>query len=124
MYHILIIDDEEPVVDVLKRALTRFGHLVKTASKGKEGLNLFKKNHFDLVITDIAMPFINGYDVSKHIRNSDRSHVPVIGISGTPWLLNSKDFDMTLSKPFTLKSLSETIDSVMFISPATIKACG
>ncbi len=114
MFNVLVIDDEKPVKDALKRALTRIGHSVETADTGEEGLSLFDKNQFDLVITDIAMPHFSGYEVSRHIRRSTRSYIPpIIGISGTPWLSKEEDFDVMLSKPFTLKNLLDAVGSVM-----------
>ena len=75
----------------------------------KEGIKKFDDGLFDLVITDILMQGGNGDDIVRHIRSSDRQSTPVIGISGTPWLLNNSDFDMVLTKPFPLKTLVNAI---------------
>ncbi|MEA1883620.1 MAG: hypothetical protein U9N62_03760 [Thermotogota bacterium] len=53
----------------------------------------FDNNNFDLVITDICMPKIDGNGVAMHISISGKQYTPVIGISGTPWLAEPDDFE-------------------------------
>jgi len=69
------------------------------------------------VITDIRMPGVDGNGVVKHIRNSKRQSIPVIAISGTPWQLEDKKFDMVLPKPFPLKKLLDSIRSFGTMTP-------
>ena len=106
---ILIIEDEQGILELIQEVLTMSGHNVDTASDGQEGIQKFDNNSFDLVITDVCMPGTSGHTVVQHIRNSSKKGTPVIGISGTPWLLQNQDFDMVLQKPFPLQTL---IDSV------------
>ncbi len=106
---ILIIEDEKGILELIQEVLTLFGHNVDTASDGQEGIQKFDNNSFDLVITDVRMPGTSGQTVVQHIRNSCKKGTPVIGMSGTPWLLHNQDFDMVLQKPFPLQTL---IDSV------------
>lgn len=113
MYNILIVDDEKIVSDVLQQILSRFGHNVEIAYGGYEGMRMFENVSFDLVITDIRMPGINGHDMARYIHNSDRPNTPVIGISGTPWLLESGEFDSVLPKPFGLQALLDAVKNVM-----------
>lgn len=105
MYNVLVIDDEKMISDMLQQVLTRFGYSVETAPGGKEGLQMYENGDFHLVITDIRMPDIDGHDVVQHIRNSDRPNTPIIGMSGTPWLLDGNGFDYTLPKPFDIYTL-------------------
>ncbi len=65
MYHILIIDDDETVRDVLKSFLTEKGFIVTTASNGHSGLNALKEEKFDLFIVDLVMPEMGGLDLLK-----------------------------------------------------------
>lgn len=109
MPYILVIDDERAILEMLHRALSKFGFDVETAISGEEGIGKFDDGEFDAVITDILMPGIDGVSVLKHIRKTNRAATPVIGISGTPWLLKNEKFDLILDKPFSLKEL---IDSV------------
>ena len=114
MYNILLIDDEKSIVTVLTMALTKFGFNVETAKDGLEGIRKFDECNFDLVITDILMPNLDGNGVVRHIRNSERQYTPVIGMSGTPWFLEDGDFNAVLSKPTSLKIL---IDAVKNVTP-------
>ena len=111
MSTILVIDDEKGILQLIRQALTRFGHKVETAVNGQEGIEKFDDGNFDIVITDIRMPGVDGNGVVKHIRNSDRQSIPVIAISGTPWQSEANNFDMVLPKPFALKTLVDSIGS-------------
>ena len=122
MSKILVIDDEKGILQLIRRALTRFGHKVETAGDGQEGIDKFDGGDFDIVITDMCMPGVDGNGVIKHIRNSPRQSVPVIAISGTPWRLESGKFDMVLMKPFPVKKLVDSIGS--FVTMPTSTAVG
>lgn len=109
MDRVLAIDDEKPILDMLERALTLFGFRVEVASSGEEGIEKFDNESFEVVVTDILMPGIDGVSVLNYIRKSNRSDTPVIGISGTPWLLQNEGFDLVLDKPFSIKSLVDSV---------------
>lgn len=113
MRNILVIDDEEVLSRTLSRALNRIGFNVDTAKDGTEGIVKFNNEIFDLVMTDIRMPGADGIDVVRHIRDSLRKTTPVVGISGTPWLLEKGEFDVVLPKPFSLKALTDTVRSLI-----------
>ena len=112
MGSILVIDDEKIVLSVLEIALTSIGHKVVLAQDGREGIRKFDEGIFDLVITDLIMPKVDGNGVIDHIRNSKRKKTPIIGISGTPWDLESHSLDSILSKPFPLKTLLKTVENL------------
>ena len=116
MANILVIDDEKSVSLLLFQVLTKYGYNVETATGGQEGIKKFDQGFADLVITDVLMPGIDGNDVARHIRNSSRKSTPIIGISGTPWFLENDDFDVVLSKPFSIKPL---IDAVKCLTTAS-----
>ena len=117
MSTILVIDDEKGILQIMHEALTTYGHKVETADDGLEGIRKFDDGSFDIVITDVRMPVIDGNGVAEHIRKSEKQFIPVIGISGTPWLLEADNFDMVLSKPFPLKQLLNCIRSLLSVSP-------
>ena len=117
MSTILVIDDEKGILQLMHEALTMYGHKVETADDGLEGIRKFDDGCFDIVITDVRMPVIDGNGVAAHIRKSEKQCIPVIGISGTPWLLEADNFDMVLSKPFPLKQLLNCIRSLLSVSP-------
>jgi DNA-binding response OmpR family regulator len=107
MYSVLIIDDEQMIRDMLKQALRRDDFSVETADNALGGIAKFESGTYDLVITDVRMPGNDGRSVIHHIRRSERKRTPVIGVSGTPWLLQGNDFDDVLSKPFAIHLLVE-----------------
>jgi two-component system response regulator VanR len=117
MSTILVIDDEKGILQLMHQALTTYGHNVETANNGQEGIRKFDAGCFDIVITDIRMPVIDGNGVVAHIRKSEKQFIPVIAISGTPWLPEADNFDMVLPKPFPLKQLIESIRSLAPVPP-------
>jgi CheY-like chemotaxis protein len=113
MCKILVIDDEKVIINMLQQLLEMHGHDVDTAEDGGEGIQKFDSDRFDLVITDIFMPGVDGNSVAKHIRNSDKKYVPVIGMSGTPWVFEDNSFDSVFEKPFQLKALINTVKELI-----------
>ena len=73
---VLVVDDEVSIVDILKFNLEREGYRVVTAYDGYEALNVFEKETPDLVILDVMMPHLDGFQVCQKIR--EVSNVPVI----------------------------------------------
>lgn len=104
---VLVIDDEQMIRDMLEQALKRVDFTVETADNAPGGIAKFERGFYDLVITDICMPGGDGHSVVHHIRKSQRQHTPVLGVSGTPYLLQGSGFDDVLCKPFTIESLVE-----------------
>jgi signal transduction histidine kinase len=79
---LLVVDDDAANRDVLSRRLKRQGHRVTTASKGSDALLLMREAAFDLVLLDIMMPEMDGYQVLGHIKGDALlRHIPVIMIS-------------------------------------------
>lgn len=111
-YHILFIEDDLAVSEMVKQYLERENYQVSLAGDGQEGLSLFQKGNFDLVLLDIMMPKLNGIEVLKAIRSG--SMVPVL-------ITSAKDSDVEkalglelgaddyISKPFSLLELSARI---------------
>jgi DNA-binding response OmpR family regulator len=116
--NVLVIDDEQMIRDLLKQALSRMNIQVETAGDAEDGMAQFDRGMYDLVITDVRMPGVNGHRVVHHIRRSGRRQTPVIGLSGTPCLLQNGDFDDVLHKPFTIQNLLEKV-KVLTCAPST-----
>jgi len=112
MRNILVIDNEESILLMITMALAKYGFNVEIAADGMEGIKKFDEGHFDLVITDILMPGLNGNGVARHIRNSESKYTPVIAISGTPWLVENGDFDAVLPKPVSIQTLVDTVKNL------------
>jgi DNA-binding response OmpR family regulator len=109
MGKVLVIEDEKGILGLIEAALVRSGHRVETALDGREGMSKFDRGDFDVVITDFLMPEASGEDVLHHIRRSSRRRTPIIGMSGTPWLLQGTGFDAVLAKPFPLPRLLDMV---------------
>ncbi|MFZ5573231.1 MAG: response regulator [Thermodesulfobacteriota bacterium] len=112
MGKILVIEDEAMVLRMIKEVLTRFGFTVDVAHTGSEGLHKFDNDSYDLVITDILMPGIDGNRIASHIRGSARGATPIIGMSGTPWLFKDNNFNKILPKPFPIKTLMQNVSEL------------
>ena len=74
---ILIVDDDDEIRELLEFDIAQSGYFVDTASDGKEGLTKVLNNSYDLVILDVMMPKMNGFDVCKNIRQAKLS-IPII----------------------------------------------
>jgi len=116
VHHILIIDDEPMILKLLSIILCDIGFKVDVATSGEAGIKKIELNGYDLILTDIKMPEISGEDVLKYSRNSKNPSTPIIGMSGTPWLLNSSLFNAVLEKPFLKKELFSHIERLLKIN--------
>lgn len=82
MVQVLIIDDNELVRFTLRDIMETYGHQVTEARDGREGIAIFKTGQFDIVLTDIVMPVMDGIEVIQEIRQRDMD-LPIIAISGS-----------------------------------------
>ena len=79
---ILVVDDNASNRDVLARRLTREGHSVMTATNGASALDLIGRQDFDLILLDLIMPEMSGYEVLRRLKAAEQtSHIPIIVIS-------------------------------------------
>ena len=95
MKKILIIDDESQIRTMLKMMLEKEGFDTIVASNGKEGMQLFREEAVDLVITDIIMPEKEGVELIQELKKND-SNLPIIAISGGG--KNSPDTYLNIAK--------------------------
>ena len=79
--HILLVDDNRDGILIRRALLEEQGYSVEWASNGEEGLDLFQRNSYDLVVTDFRMPRMNGIDMIRHIREL-RAEAPIVLLSG------------------------------------------
>lgn len=112
-FRILVVDDDDNIRDVLKDLLTLEGHRATLAKNGEQAIQLFDKDKFDMVITDLGMPGLSGWDVAKKIKQTEPD-IPVIIISGWGAQLSEEELkqakvDMILAKPFNLEQIQKVI---------------
>ena len=103
---ILLVDDQNEVRDTIAMVLELDAHTVIPASSGAEALRLFDADHFDLVITDYAMPGMRGDEMAMAIRQKAPSQ-PILMITGSANLADPVRLyvDGILYKPFMLEDL-------------------
>ena len=77
--HILIVDDEKPIVDIIKFNLEKEGYKVTASYDGEDALNRIKSENFDIVLLDVMLPKLDGFSVCKKVR--EFSDVPIIMIT-------------------------------------------
>lgn len=107
--HILIIDDEELITKSLLKLLKKEGYEATVAKSGEEALKKIKKTDFDLIISDVRMPEMDGIETIKQIRNyleeSNKKPIPEVMITGYADMekyVNAKELEVFdyLYKPF------------------------
>ena len=116
---LLVVDDEATNRDVLSRRLSRQGHTVVTANNGSDALALLRQTPFDLVLLDIMMPDMDGYEVLRRLKSDDGlQHIPVVMISAVDELQSAvrciaagaEDY---LAKPFNPTLLQARIGACL-----------
>ena len=111
MNSILIIDDDDHIGMILSQVLSDQDYQVQYAHNGKEGIKLFNSTcKFDLVITDIRMPEMDGNAVARHIKRSAEADTPIVAITGFSHEANAQLFDFILMKPFRLEALLKSVE--------------
>lgn len=111
---VLVIDDESEICDIVVSALTKRGFFAKSACDPKSAIEIAKYNQFDVVLTDVRMPIVNGYELLETLKLNNRCSPAIIIISGYP---GEKSLDEILelgavaffSKPIDMDALIDTI---------------
>ncbi|KAB2859925.1 MAG: response regulator transcription factor [Anaerolineae bacterium] len=117
--HILVVDDDPDVLGTLTRALTRDGFDVSSANSGPDALDQLKRRVPDLVILDVMMPGMTGFEVCKRIRaDSAMNHIPVLFLTArghTDDIVAGLDAggDDYVVKPFELIELQARVRALL-----------
>ena len=114
---IMVVDDEAGIRALLSDALIQEGYNVTVAENGKDSLKQLKKHRFDLLITDVNMPHLNGLELIRMMKKKGRKE-KVILISGEPVdknLFNKESVPVfaQLTKPFRMNHLLDTVVSAL-----------
>jgi len=113
---ILIIEDDADVLFMLVKHLTRENYTVITAADGMEGLKKLETETYDLVITDIVMPYVSGVGVVSAIKEK-KPLIPVIAITGfgkePEAAAIEKKADLVLAKPVRMSILKDQIETLL-----------
>ena len=113
---ILVVDDETAISDIIKFNFEKEGYVIDTANNGKSAIALVEKNNYDLILLDIMMPKLNGFETLREIRKS--SDVPVIMLTA-----REDEVDKVLGlelgaddyvvKPFSMRELIARVKAVL-----------
>jgi CheY-like chemotaxis protein len=110
---ILVVEDLEPIRDLIRDILEDDGHHVEVACDGKAGLELFRKKHFDIVFTDFKMPEMSGCDLAEKIKLINKN-TPVVLV--TAWTMDytkaelyNRGIDFIVNKPFRDEDLQKIV---------------
>ncbi|HCN20613.1 MAG: hypothetical protein A3C38_04405 [Planctomycetes bacterium RIFCSPHIGHO2_02_FULL_50_42] len=116
-YRILVIDDEKEIISFLDKFLSKEGHIVKAVDNGAEAMKLLKSEDFDLILCDLAMSGVSGWDVIDELETFDkRPRVGIItGWTDMPEVLRNKvpNVDFVLNKPIDLHKLARIVQDML-----------
>jgi DNA-binding response OmpR family regulator len=116
---ILIADDEEDVVTTLQFTLEKEGYQCLTAYDGKEALDKAKGENPDLIVLDIMMPKMNGYEVSRLLKFDERyKHIPIVMLTARTQAKDKEigrdtGADVYITKPFEMDDLVSTVHNIL-----------
>lgn len=115
-YQILVVEDDKEIQELIKQFLMTQNYIVEIASDGLEGMKQFNKQSFDLILLDVMMPNLSGFDVAKMIRK--QSDVPIIMLTALEEEQDQmKGFDLGIddyiTKPFSFHVLIRRVEAVL-----------
>ncbi|MDY0087946.1 MAG: response regulator [Coriobacteriia bacterium] len=119
MSRILVVDDEPHIVKLVSFALERNGHEILQAGDGAEGVRLAAEELPDLILMDVMMPVMTGYDALDRLKaESSTRDIPVVMLSA-----KSQEYEQEeglrrgalqyICKPFTPRDLAQTVDTIL-----------
>jgi DNA-binding NtrC family response regulator len=116
---VLVVEDAAILARIYSCALSAAGYLVDTASDGAEGFERLLGCSYDVVVTDLGMPRLNGLDLLQEVRRR-RPEVPVVMVSGD---LDPRTYEMArdmgmvryLRKPMTMDQLARAVDNAVMV---------
>ncbi len=115
---VLVVDDVSDVTEMLSVLLTHAGYDVVTASSALEAMALARDNHFDLVISDIGMPEMNGYELAEALRSQPGYEaVPMVAVTGYSMFDDRKrslaaGFNAHVTKPIDPRAFLDLIQQL------------
>lgn len=125
MARILVVDDDLGICSVLREALEQLGHFVTVAHNGREGLQHLMEQSCDLVLLDLRMPVMTGYEMLASLRGTLKNPVPVLILTGFASLdsvfrCTELGISGYLYKPFRLDELEAKVQSLLSGSLAPV----
>ena len=117
---ILCIEDEQEMIDLIRLILSRRGFDVRGASSGEEGLNIIRNEHPDLILLDLMMPDMDGWEVYQQMKADEATkNIPVIVVTARAQSIDKvlglhiAKVDDYIAKPFSPQELLSSVDNVL-----------
>jgi two-component system response regulator VicR len=117
---ILCIEDEQEMIDLMRLILNRRGFEIRGANGGKEGLEIIRNDHPDLVLLDLMMPDMDGWEVYQQMKSDETTrNIPVIVVTARAQSiekvlgLHIAKVDDYIVKPFSPQELLTSVDKVL-----------
>ncbi len=113
----LIVDDDEEILGILRDMLRLKGHAVTAVTDGEKAIKLVAREDYDLVLTDLGMPSVSGWEIARHAK-SKNPKLPVILVTGWGAQYEEEDLsrrgvDLVLSKPLSWERLMASINKLL-----------
>ncbi len=114
---IMVVDDDRTILDLITRMLSVLGFVVTPVDSGSKALVRFRQDDFQLVLTDLQMPGIDGWELARHLKK-ERPWLPVIAITGQGReavleKLGASGIERVLFKPFSIEQLGQVVKTAM-----------
>jgi len=117
---ILCIEDEQEMIDLIRLILSRRGFEIRGANGGKAGLEIIRKDHPDLVLLDLMMPGMDGWEVYQQMKADEATrNIPVIVVTAKAQSIDKvlglhiAKVDDYIAKPFSPQELLTSVDNVL-----------
>jgi len=121
---ILVVDDEKDILELIDYNLTRNGYRVKTVPSGEEALELIKENDYDLIILDLMLPGVDGFDICKIIKaDKQKANIPIVMVTAKADEADKVagleiGADHYVTKPFSPRELLAIVKATLRRKPA------
>lgn len=116
MAHVLVVDDDEYIREMSRAFIEILGHTAVTACNGKEAETALGAAKFDIVLTDLELPGISGWQIAQMVKGlSKKTRVGLISgheVGLSDKALRDKGIDFVLGKPFSMAGLEEILSGV------------
>lgn len=122
MASILVVEDTADILDIITRQLRYAGHDVISASNGIEGIAYARAHTLDLIVIDLVMPILSGWDAIKELKADSRcADLPILAMSAhasteTKQRTRAAGCDAFISKPFTMLELFTAVDALTSVA--------
>jgi DNA-binding response OmpR family regulator len=121
MSRVLVVDDEPIIGVILRLAFDAKGHETVLAEDGRTGIQMATDEHPDAIVLDLMMPGVNGYDVLRDVRHSDRlGDVPVLVLTAVTLSRDrerclSEGADAVMTKPFDPRDVADAVEALLSV---------